>query len=104
MTLSYLPELNPFFCILLASHQDGELKRKEHHLDVKKGSAFHSDSAIRVSYISLFVWRALFNAIKRLVDPVVCRYLDRVAEKVKNLNSIIKHYCKLPILLPNQPY
>ena len=36
MTLSYLPELNPFFCILLASHQDGEVKRKEHHLDVKK--------------------------------------------------------------------
>ena len=36
MTLSYLPELNPFFCILLASHQDGGVKRKEHHLDVKK--------------------------------------------------------------------
>ena len=37
MTLSFLPELNPFFCILaLASHRDGEVKRKENHLDVKK--------------------------------------------------------------------
>ena len=81
MTLSYLPELNPFFCILLASHQGGEVKRKEHHLDVKKGSAFHSDCAIRVYYISLFVWRALFNVIMRLVVPVVCLYLDRVAKK-----------------------
>ena len=81
MALSYLPELNPFFCILLASHRDGEVKRKENHLDVKKGSAFHSDCAIRVSYISLFVWRALFNVIMRLVVPVVCLYLDRVAKK-----------------------
>ena len=81
MTLFYSPKLNPFFCILLASHQDREVKRKEHHLDVKKGSAFHSDSAIRVSYISLFVWRVLFSAIKGLVVPVVCLYLDRVAKK-----------------------
>ena len=84
MTLSYLPELNPFFCILLASHQGGEVKRKEHHHDVKKGSACHSDCAIRVSYISLFVWRELFNAINRLVAPVACLYLDLVAKSEKS--------------------
>ena len=82
MTLSFLPELKPFFCILaLASHRDGEVKRKENHLDVKKGSAFQSDCAIGVSYISLFIWRSLFNVIMRLVVPVVCLYLDRVAKK-----------------------
>ena len=84
MTLSYLLELNPFFCILLASHQGGEVKRKGHHLDVKKGSALHSDCAIRVSYISFFVWRELFNAIKFLVAPVACLYLDVVAKSEKS--------------------
>ena len=90
MTLSYLPELNPFFCILLASHQGGEVKRKEHPLDVKKGSALHSDCAIRVSYISLFVWRELFNVMKRLVVPLACLYLDRVAKKCKIVIFVYK--------------
>ena len=36
MTLSFLPVLNPFFCILGQATETGEVKRKENHLDVKK--------------------------------------------------------------------
>ena len=57
MTLSYLSELNPFFCILLASHQDGELKRKEHHLDVKKEVPF-----IQIVRLEFPIFPYLFGA------------------------------------------
>ena len=100
MTLLYLPELNPFFCILLASHQGVDVKRKEHHLDVKK--EVHSIQIVRLEF-------PIFPYLFGVNFSIQCRpgglpLFRPSRKKVKNRNSIIKHFCKLPILLPNQPY
>ena len=81
MTLSFLPELNPFFCILaLASHRDGEVKRKENHLDVKKEVptfAFHyfQYQFKRFSVIRLG-GRPVQN-LKSSMYSVLCEYIRR---------------------------
>ena len=79
MTFSFLPKLNPFFCILaLASHRDGEVKRKENHLDLKKevpNFAFHYFQYQFKTFSVIRLGGRPVQNLKSSIYSVLCEYI-----------------------------